>query len=86
MDGKLFDAIKDTKVKKINEKIETVFVSYSKGTGDVKDKAGNVYIGADWKDTEGLLDVISEELGMHGLKLILGDRGDDNWWVAIVKK
>jgi len=38
---------------------------------------------ADWKDVHGLLEQIDEKLKPFGLELVLGDRGDDNWYVKI---
>lgn len=41
---------------------------------------------ADWKDIEGLLESIDKLLAGFDLELIVGNRGDDNWWVKIVPK
>lgn len=54
--------------------------------GSIRDKDKVEYSGADWKDLDGLLTVIDEQLKDHGLELRVGHFGDDNVWVAITKR
>lgn len=38
---------------------------------------------ADFKDTDGLLECIDEQLKKFGLEIYQGDRGDDNFWIKV---
>jgi len=44
------------------------------------------WVASDWKDLEGLLQSFDSELAIHGLELAVGDRGDDNIWIKVVKQ
>ena len=44
------------------------------------------YRASDWKDINGLLEDIDDELKQHGLELDIGDNCDDSYWIRIVKR
>lgn len=46
----------------------------------------NDYRPSDWKDINGLLEDIDDELEKHGLELDMGNNSDDSYWVRIIKR
>ncbi len=50
-----------------------------------KDKDDNIYTPADM-DTKSILEAIDCELYAHGLELLSGDYGSNNYFFCIVKK
>jgi len=44
------------------------------------------YRASDYKDINGLLEDIDNELKKHKLELDIGDNSDDSYWVRIIKR
>ena len=47
-------------------------------------KQCNDYRISDWKDLDGLLENIDNELKQYGLELDMGDNCDDSYWVRVI--
>ena len=50
------------------------------------DKNGNEYISSDFKDIPGLLLNVDSELKHYDLELRVGDFGDDQYWICVIKR
>ena len=51
---------------------------------DVDPQQMNIeYRAVDWKDINGLIEAIDDEMRNYGLELTVADYGDDNWWVKV---
>ncbi len=46
----------------------------------------NDYRESDWKDIDGLLENIDDELKQYGLELDMGDNSDDSYWVRVIER
>ena len=49
-------------------------------------KATTNYRSSDWKDIDGLLSNFDEELKLFDLELEIGNFGDDNNWIRVIKR
>jgi len=57
-----------------------------KNTKIKSNKQLNDYRVSDWRDVNGLLEDIDDELKEHGLELDVGNNDDDSYWVRIIKR